>query len=242
MADASQGNPAPQAGQGESGDAPKYVTEEQLNKAITARLRDFEKKVGETIKTSVDGIAPQLDQLLETKLSALKPQGDGKPQNADPAKVDIESHPFVKGLLKRLDESDKRTKAIEADRDAERARAQDADLRRQLGDALAKRGIPADRIRQAIGLLVDAEKRVGRDGDALVFNEKDGAVDLDTGVDRWVKGDDAKIFLPPRGTSGSGDRGAGKKPTAAGQGYERGSLGRALVEEYAPGVTVVPSR
>jgi len=36
-----QGNTAPEAAQGNPDDAPKFVTEEQLNRAITARFKGF---------------------------------------------------------------------------------------------------------------------------------------------------------------------------------------------------------
>lgn len=241
MADASQGNGPPQGSQGEGENAPKFLTADEVNKAITARLSAFEKKFGESMKSSLDGFSSSLGTMLDERFAALKPKSEGQGQPPQPS--DIENHPVVKGLMKRLDEADKRTKTFQEERDQERGRARDSELRRRLGDELAKHGIPSDRVRQAVGLLVDADKRVRwGDDDSIVFHEKDGAVDLETGMKGWIKGDDAQIFLPPRGTSGSGDRGGGKKPPTQGQGYERGSLGRALVEEYAPGITVVPNR
>lgn len=243
MADPSQGTGS-QSQQG-TGDEPKYVTEEQLNRAITARLSEFSSKfkkdIGETISKSIDGIAPNLDKLLDEKLQALKPATDGKGKEPDPKAIDIENHPTVKGLLKRLDESEKRTKSIEGERDTERARARDVDLRKRLSDLLAAKGIPADRLTHVVGYLVDAQKRVRWNDDFsdVVFREKDGDVDLETGASGWLKGDEAKIYLPPRGTSGSGDRGGGKRPAGQQQGHQRGALGQALVEAYAPGVTVL---
>lgn len=237
MADASQGNDPPNGSQG--GDAPKYVTEEQLNKAITGRLNDwsksFEKKNAETIKSAVGEISPALDKLLEEKLSAFRPKTDDAGAK-DGAKVDIENHPAFKGLKKQLDESANNTRKLQEERDAERARASAADLRDQVGKALAKHGVPSDRLTHAVGHVINTAglAKWNEDRSAVVF----GDLDLETGTKDWLKNDEAKIYLPPRGTQGSGDRGGGQRP-ARQAGYQRGALGAALLEEYAPGVTVV---
>ena len=236
--DASQGHDPPQGSQGD--DAPKFVTEEQLNKAITGRLADwsksFEKKNAETIKSVVGEIAPQLDKLLEEKLAAFRPAegvkaGGGNAHDA--AKVDIENHPAFKGMKKQLDEAVGQTRKLQEERDAERARARDMDLRKQVTETFAKNGVPADRLHFAVGAAIDTEKKAkwNEDGDAVVF----GDLDLDTGSKDWLKSDNAKIFLLPRGTQGSGERGGGRAPAA------RSSMGTKAVSMQDLGNAVLQS-
>ena len=93
----------------------------------------------------------------------------------------------------------------------------DAALRQRVGEVLAGAGIEGVRARHAIGLLVDAEKRVrwSDDGESLVFRTADrDDAELEPGLRGWLKTDDAKLYLPPKGSQGSGDRPAGTGPAA----------------------------
>lgn len=214
-----------QSGQGDGDNAPKYVTEEQLNRAITARFSTFQKQVekgvGEVIATT---LTSKLDEL---KASLGTPSGD---QSKESAKAgDVENSPLVKGLQRQLDEQKSSVAAMKAERDAEKARSRDQSLRSKLADDLTKAGLDPTRVRQAAGILIDVEKRVrfsDDDGDEIVFKDSTGDVDLGTGLKSWVKSDDAKIFLPPRGTQGSGDRSQGKGTQ---NGKAAPSLGAALL-------------
>jgi hypothetical protein len=102
-----------------------------------------------------------------------------------------------------------------SERDTERARGRDAQMRQRLGDALSAAGIDGVRARHAVGLLVDAERRVrwSEDGTALLFRT-DGhdELELALGLREWLKTDDAKLYLPARGAQGSGDRPGAQPP------------------------------
>ena len=65
MSDTTQGQAAPQAAQGD--DAPKYVTVEELNRAITARFTGFQSKIEKTLAESHTGLAGKIDELLKAK-------------------------------------------------------------------------------------------------------------------------------------------------------------------------------
>lgn len=226
--DEPQGSQSP-SGQGK--DEPKYVTEEQLNRAITARLSDLQKKFDKTVEAAIGGLGVKLDQLTE----GLKTTPSGGTDTKDtPKGVDLESHPFVKGLQKQLEEQKRSTEKILAERDAEKASARDQKLRSKLSENLTKGGLDPRHVGKAVGLLIDVEKRVrfsDDDGDEVVFKDATGDLDLDTGLKGWLKGDDAKIFLPPRGSQGSGDRGQGRPPA---QGQQAPSLGAALLNMVRP--------
>jgi hypothetical protein len=181
MDDKPQGNGAPEAPQGTS--APEALTLDMVtkivNQAISARSKSFEKT-------------------LEQKLSELS----GKFQPAAPPPEESPEHPTNKGLMKRLEEMQKRLEAAENEKKAEQEKLRDRDLRSKVAERLAAAGIDGQRAKHAIGFLVDAQKSVKWDGETLAFGE----VDFETGVSDWLKSEDAKLYLPPRGTSGSGDR------------------------------------
>lgn len=228
MAD-SQGNVPPEGTQGD-GNTPKYVTAEELNRAITARFSDHQKK----LEKHLDGFSTSLMGKLEDLIKTAPPSS----ATAEPTKSAAES-PEFKGLMKQMAELEKVNQRIQLERDAERTKSRDAALRQNLSDALIKHGVDATRVKHAVGILVDSEKRVRfeDDGETLVFKDTDNTdVDLLTGVKSWVKSDDGKFFLPPRGVNGSGDRGAGKAPMAAPKGNQVSpeTLGQMLLDEFAP--------
>lgn len=220
--DQPQGTPAP-PGQGES-DAPKYVTEEQLNRAITSRFNEFHKKIEKGLETALGGVTAKLEELTKQPPPGMPPgQGSG-----DGART-IEDHPIVKGLQKQLGDLTKNLETAKAERDAEKQTTREIALRQKVGEALTAGGVDPKFVKQAVGYLVDAEKRVrfAEDSDELVF--RDGTTDFDfgTGVKTWLKGDEAKIYMPARGTQGSGDRGHGKQTPNGPQ--QPPSVGRALL-------------
>lgn len=217
-----QGTPS-QTEQGEA--APKYVTEEQLNRAITSRLDGFGKKIEKTLSESfATTLGTKLDEFKASLGTPASGGGDGTP----PKGGDVDS-PLVKGLQKQLDEQKASVLQMKAERDAEKARSRDQALRSKLSEDLTKGGLDPRYVKAAVGNLVDVEKRVrfaADEGDEIVFKDSSGEVDLATGLKDWVKSDDAKIYLPPRGTQGAGDRSGGRTPQ---QGKAVPSVGATLL-------------
>jgi hypothetical protein len=193
------------------------------NETFTARDKQSEKKRKEEIrgemKGAFDAFLPELDKVLETKLEGIKPAvpkpgADGAP--AGGAALPLHETPEWKGMLKKHSDLEQSVKRAEEARAAERAKSRDVALRQTVAEGLVKRGIDATRAPHALGYVLDAKKLAkyaGDDDDAsITFRDADGSeVDLDTGLDGWVKSDDAKIYLPPRGSAGSGDRGGGRR-------------------------------
>lgn len=210
------------------GNEPKFVTEDVLNKAITARLSQLEKKQKEQLAEALNSLAPMLDKALEDKLAA-------KPQDP-PSKKDrnsVEDDPQFKGLKKELAELKAKADAAEAKAAQEAAKAKEAALRQKVADELGKHGIDSQRARHAMSFIVDAERRVRYDDDDnLVFRDSDGQeLDLMSGVKAWVKSDDAKIYLPPKGASGSGDRPAKTQIRDAKGQITREAIGNELMKK-----------
>lgn len=204
MSDATQGNGAPEAPQGETG--PKFVTEEQLNRAITARFGELSKKLEKSFGET-------FTKALDEKLSSFAPKGnEDESKPASPLE-----HPEVKGVLKQMQELQSRLKASEEREAAAKAKARDTQLRQQVGEALASAGIKDSmRAKHALKFLVDGEKLVAWDDESerLVFRDSDGFVDFNTGLKGWLKSEDAKMYLPPPDTSGAGGR-TGQTPAVA---------------------------
>jgi hypothetical protein len=185
-------------------DAPKYVTEDQLDKALTARLRAVEQKVEKTVAQSFDTFSTK----LKTELASLFPPPKAEAK-ADAKKEPVPPDPELTKLKDQVTTLTQQAADARAERDTERAKARDATLRQKLGELLGAAGIEGVRARHVIGLLVDSEHAVrwSDDGDGLVFRTADrGDVELETGLRTWLKSDDAKVYLPPKGTQGSGDR------------------------------------
>jgi hypothetical protein len=193
------------------GEAPKYVTEEQLQSALTERFRALEQKVDRTLS----GLGPKLRDELATLFPKPEPKppegGDGK---SPPRKAgDGEPAPELKKLQDQIAQLTTKAEAAERERDAERARARDTTLRQRLTEALSVAGIEGVRARHAVGLLVDAERRVRwtEDGQSIAFDD----IELAAGLREWLKTDDAKLYLPARGALGSGDRPGAQPPPRA---------------------------
>jgi hypothetical protein len=191
----------------EGAEAPKYVTEEHLQSALGERFRTFEQKVDKTLST--------LGGKLKDELAALFPKPE--PPKAEPEGKGKDKEPAASPELRKLQDQitllTKQADDARSERDAERARARDATLRQRLTDTLSAAGIEGVRARHAVGLLVDAERRVrwSDDGQAITFDD----VELAAGLREWLKTDDAKLYLPPRGALGSGDRPGAQPPPRA---------------------------
>lgn len=202
-----QGDVPPQSTQGE-GDKPQFVTADQLNQAITNRLKPFEKKVEELFAKSGDAMLAKMSEVIDQRFEAMKAPSDKK---TDAGSQNIEEHPLFKGMQRQFEELKKAHEEAKAEAEAERAKTREAKLRDRLANELTNHGIDPARTRHAVGFLIDAERRVRwseDDDNTIVFRDSDGHdLDFATGLKAWAKSEDAKIYMAPRGTQGSGDRG-----------------------------------
>jgi hypothetical protein len=171
----------------------------------------YEKQLEEE-RSKRETLQAQLDELRTPK---EEPEGKGKKEPKEDA---------------RAKEFEARMAAIEKERAAERTaladkerKAQEAEERSVALDALKDIGVtgaPA----QAAHLLLKTEGKIARDEDGkLVFVvPKDGYTDrlsIADGVKEWAGTEAGKAFLPPKGVSGSGNKGgsntrAGKGPAS----------------------------
>ena len=192
----------------EGDEQPSYVTNEQLNRAITSKLKAFE-----------SAITGRLEEII----SRVAPAQDSNPKPADE-------------VTKRISNLEKQLEASKKEAEAAKAKNLDTTLRTRVSEELSKIGVASPK--HAIALLVDAEKRIAwGDDERLVWRGDDGTEsDLGSGLKAWAKSSDARLLLSPRGTAGSGDRGApaslnGKTKTTP----SKADVGRALLSMMSGG-------
>ena len=229
-----EGGTPPDGAKEPASETPTYITEEQMNKALGARFAGFETKMGKTIGDALSSFAGALKGELAGLLPkpepapAPAPEGKGKKDVAAPAPADS---PELKKLQDQVTELTQREKKAAQERDTERAKAKDTLLRQKLSDALVAGGVEAPRARHAVGLLVDAEKRVrwSEEDDKIVFQRAEhDEVELAVGVKDWLKTEDGKLYLPPTGAQGSGDRPGKNPPRGTNGAPNRSAVAQAL--------------
>lgn len=225
-------------------------TSEMITGAVKAHLEKATKKLSSDLTASIgNSLAETLTAYeakrqeeaaaAEAERAAHAAESEGKAgKGGKPKDADVENSPIVKGMQKQLAEATKKIKEAEERAAAEKAKQRDGALRQQLTEQLGKHGVDPKRMVHALSYLVDGTKtvRYSDDGDTIVFKDADGSdLDLTTGLKGWAQSDEAKIYLPPRGASGSGDRPAGKSTatTQAGK-LEPGTLGRSILNLIDP--------
>lgn len=199
----------------------------KINEMLTAALTsDAAKKVyGDAAKAHVDAALKPFADKLEASardveaLKAAKPADKSTDKDDKAAKgsdkADPETAKELAALRQRLEASDK---AREEAENRSKAEARDSAAR----EALAKAGIPADRLPHAMAFLgtqgVIATDKDGRPG--WKGKDKFGVdvlLPLEEGAKSWAGTPDGKLYLPPTDARGTG--------TGAGNGSGGGSGG-----------------
>lgn len=150
---------------------------ETINRAITARLRSFSEKI---------------DSMLEEKLSKLQPVDKEEKSKKSTASPD----PEVEAIQNEL-------KALQNERKANR----DMSLRATVKEKLLQAGVNPSAVKALVALHVDSEKTISYASDGsneILFRDHDSHHTLDHGISNWLKSDEAKIYLTPKGHKGAG--------------------------------------
>lgn len=183
-----------------------------VNSAIAARDKMADKKRAE------DRTAIQTDfaKLLDEKLGALAPkpkgdeQTDDKNDKGNKNRARIEDSVEFKTMQARFSEMQQRLDEAERISKAERLAGLDIKLRQLLSDKLTSilGFTDAEKSRITASYLIDAKKAVRFDEETMhpLFDDGLNPIDLDTGLRQWAKTAEAKHFLPPTNTRGSGGR------------------------------------
>ena len=215
MGDTTQTDPGSKTGEG--GNEPEFVTVAQLNSAITARLKAFETKQAQSfteLRAAHEASTGELKALLESALPKQQPVAGGAAE-LDPQKV-IENSPAYRGMKKAQEDLHLKIKELESARQEEARKARDATLDQRVSSLLGGGGVESKRLDAALTFLRGKSMVRHTEDGQPVFVEKDGEVDLETGLKGWLKSEEATIYLPARNTQGSGTR-PGAAPASAGQ-------------------------
>ena len=177
MADNSASDPG--ALDGKVVETPEFVSKAELN----ATINGFRKALKEDFAKQVLELKASLPVESETKAS--------KKQEVDPEKQAILAE------LKKLTE----------ERSQERQVAQGLKLKETLGETLISAGVDPKHLKHAMAFLTH-EGAVHTDEDGA-FKMRLGHLDYDLqdGIKSWIKTDDAKLYLSPKGAVGSGQKG-----------------------------------
>jgi len=203
-------NQVPNPDQG--GDEPKFVTVEQVNQiinsAITARNRALESK---------------LDAQFSELKNLMAPQAPEAEPTSKVGKVDAKTQ-LLESKLQRME--------------MERTRRRDVELRSAIKDHLMQAGVNPAAIKALVAMHVDADKTVSYasdDSDEIVVKANDSVYSLTDGMNNWLKSDDAKIYLAPKGATGSGDRSYSKtnNTNTTGKPPSRQQVGSMLMQAFA---------
>ena len=216
MGDTTQTDPGSKTGEG--GNEPEFVTVAQLNSAITARLKAFETKQAQSfteLKTAHEASTTELKSLLEAALPKGQQPASGGNGEVDPQKV-IENSPAYRGMKKAQEDLHLKIRELETARQEEARKARDATLDQRVSNLLGGGGVESKRLDAALTYLRGKSMVRHTEDGQPVFVEKDGEVDLETGLKGWLKSEEATIYLPARNTQGSGTR-PGAAPASAGQ-------------------------
>jgi hypothetical protein len=177
-----------------------------VNNMISARLGTFEKKLSDKLGESVG-------KLLDDKLKDFKPPqhepppndpgGDGKGKNRQ---ENIE----LATLKKRTEDQAKQIEELTKRANGERTKNRSSALRTATYRALAENGIDGELFKEAAFASLKQNDYVrfrDEESDDLIFVDAMGVeTELGVGMKEWVKSPQAKLFIPPTGSKGSGGR------------------------------------
>lgn len=177
------------------------LTTEQVNQIFTARIAAFQKSFTKELTGVFETTLNDFEKKIAENFKPAEPAPTGDNKKA------TESPEFI-ALRKQLEDQDKRTKAIEAERDNERKQRRDISMRDSVKKALAEAGFTdSARADIALGHLVDSAKAIRLDDDddsRILFKHNGEELPLVDGLRQWVKSDVAKFFLPAKNINGSG--------------------------------------
>lgn len=136
----------------------------------------------------------ELAELREVKSKAVEPQAEAP---VSKRKADPEMEALQKQVQLMLDE-----------KNAEKGKRKQLEIETTLAGVLSAEGIPAS-AHKFVSAYLKANGAIGyesEESDAMIFKTGDSVYDLQDGIKNvFLKSEEAKVFIPAKGTSGSGD-------------------------------------
>lgn len=184
------------SGEGES-DTPQYVTRDELNQMLNGFRKSSKKDLETALQAALAPLAA-LTGKQEGEAEATPAPAKGK---MDPEKEELKKQ--VKMLLDRQQKAD--------------AEAAELKLQTSLRDNFTKHGIDPRHVDHAIAFAKHNQLVRYDDDGSVVMKVNQIDMPLQDAVAHWVKTDEAKLYLAPRGVQGSGQRGPVRAPSTATQ-------------------------
>lgn len=172
--------------------------------------------IGQVVKAHLDGLKldEKIKEAVATGTKDLREKVDAADKGDKGDKDKDKSKSGEKGadddrlaaMQRQIDERDRKLAEAESRQAAE---ALDAAAR----DALIKAGVPAERVPHALPFLKTAGVLVSKDGKPGWKGKDrfgvDATLSLDEGAAAWAQTPDGKLYLPPSGVNGTGEKAAG---------------------------------
>lgn len=196
----------------ENKESPKYITEDQLNKSIGAAMSGLSKR----LKGELGGLIKDALGGSKKKAAAEADDDEGDDEDDDTEKDPKEGKlTATDRRLKKLEQENKKLRdaytSEKKARDEEATKAKKATERGELRKALAAGGV----MEQYLDDVVEARYaqgiiRTDEEGAIVWKKSKDEEIPLSEGVAEWLKSDQGKAYLPPKGARGSGNLPGGR--------------------------------
>ncbi|MCP3669598.1 MAG: hypothetical protein GY814_04065 [Gammaproteobacteria bacterium] len=181
------------------------LTEEQIIKIVNAAATNHAKRSAKQLDDKLASVVSQLEEMAAAKTAPTPERGESSDEDDR-----------VKAMTAKLKKMEDAVAQREQQLREQETQRRTSTARTLLKDTLAEAGVPADRLKQAVGYLFDAEKRVeySEDGTIEFLIPETGYVDrldITNGVKKFLDSSEGKMYLPAREVSGSGNQG-GKPP------------------------------
>lgn len=195
-------------GDGDGDERLQKLVDQKVNAALSNHLgrfrTSFEKDLDTKLSKSLEPVTGSLSELKDT---LAKGRGDHKPDKTD------EEAEELKKANARIAELERKNKEAEEHAQATERKRLSSEERTALTEALSQAGVDKNRIRAAVALLYNEDRRVKRDdeGNIVFLVPKAGYTDevkLEDGIPDWLKTEEGKAFLPATGAAGSGATGS----------------------------------
>lgn len=225
------------AGKSLSSEDVERIAASIFNNGFTARMKTFQKQINDQLSETINtSFKKQIEDAFAAMPAKGGKGGKGKEGAADDGTADETQSPALRSMKRQMEELTTQLAQQKATADAATKREKDMALRQRSTEALGAIGISdPSRAKAALATLFqDGRIAYDEDGESIIFRDTDGSsLDLPTGVKAWAKSEEAKIFLPPTGARGSGDRpGQGAQKQTGDQNLSATDLGLAIAREF----------
>jgi len=151
---------------------------------------------GKTLEEKLDKRHAEMMEALKG-LSVKAPEKEGKSKK-DSDEMDPE-------VLKRIEKSEKQNAELMKKLADKEAKEKALTRKQAIHDVLTANGVPANKVKFA-QVYLENSGLIDHESDEVQFVDENTNIDLKSGLKKWLKTDDGREFLPPKGIQGSGDQ------------------------------------